>query len=92
MGTASNYFEYFHYGKKQPLSFSSGQAFEQVYEAVIGADIASKLDYGLGSKMTLSHGVTDTHFSRHDDSSGDRFFFHSLIGRLCLFTTASGTL
>jgi len=67
MGTTEDYFKHYRYAKDQVLSFQSGYAFNGVYDAVLGADVAKDLNYKLGEKITLAHGVTDTHFSRHDD-------------------------
>lgn len=67
MGTNKNYFTHFRFARNKPLVLSSGTEFNHLYDAVIGADIAKELEYGVGEKITLAHGVKDTHFSRHDD-------------------------
>lgn len=67
MGTNTDYFEYFRYGADQPLVLSEGQPFKDVYDAVIGAEVAKALGYTMGSEMVLAHGTTDTHFARHED-------------------------
>jgi putative ABC transport system permease protein len=67
VGTTTDLFKYFKYGQKQPLEFKEGQQFEGLYDAVIGADVAKKLGYKIGSKIVLSHGIAATSFSKHDD-------------------------
>ncbi len=67
MGTTPDYFDFFSYGKQHKLQFEQGQAFNSIFDVVIGADIARKLDYTLGQKLVLSHGVASTSFSQHDD-------------------------
>jgi len=67
LGTTDNYFQYYSYGSQQRLSFSSGGAFHQVFDVVLGAEVAKKLGYQLGDKLTLAHGIAATSFSRHDD-------------------------
>lgn len=67
MGTHADYFKYFRYANEQALQFQSGKAFNGVYDAVLGADIAEQLGYQVGEQITLAHGVRDTHFARHDD-------------------------
>ncbi len=67
IGTTQDYFHYFTYGDEQVLAFSEGQPFADVYDAVIGADVAQELGYQPGDDLTLAHGISDTHFSRHDD-------------------------
>lgn len=67
MGTDHNYFEHFKYGKKQPLVFQQGRPFESLFETVIGADVAKKLNYKIGSEIIIAHGISDVGFSRHDN-------------------------
>lgn len=40
MGTTGDYFAHFRHGRDRPLLFAEGQAFDDLYDAVIGADIA----------------------------------------------------
>lgn len=67
LGTTVDLFTRFHYGKNQTLDFAQGHAFRGLYEAVIGADVAKKLDYQIGTNIILSHGVASTSFSQHND-------------------------
>jgi putative ABC transport system permease protein len=67
MGTNQDYFKYFHYGQKQALALTKGKPFEGLFDAVIGADVAKKLGYSVGSKMIIAHGISDVGFSRHDN-------------------------
>lgn len=65
MGTTSQYFNYFSFGKKQPLTFQYGNKFNNIFDVVIGANVAKKLGYKLGDKLTLSHGIAKTSFKNH---------------------------
>ncbi|MEZ9763668.1 ABC transporter permease [Vibrio splendidus] len=67
MGTNHSYFENYHYGSKQPLTFQQGKEFNQLFDVVIGADVAKKLDYKIGDHIILAHGISDVAFSRHDN-------------------------
>jgi putative ABC transport system permease protein len=67
LGTTTDLFSFFHYGKKKTLEFSQGHAFNGLYDAVIGADIAKKLGYQIGTNIFLSHGVATRSFSNHKD-------------------------
>lgn len=67
MGTTQDYFEFFSYGSRHKLQFSDGRAFNQVFDVVLGSDVAKELGYSLGKKLILSHGVASTSFSLHDD-------------------------
>jgi putative ABC transport system permease protein len=67
MGTNHSYFEHYRYGKKQNLAFIDGQEFNSLFEAVIGADVAKKLGYQIGTEIIIAHGISDVGFSRHDN-------------------------
>jgi putative ABC transport system permease protein len=68
MGTTTDYFTYFSYGNKRQLNFSEGKPFEQVFDVVLGAQVAKKLNYTLGKNIVLAHGLGKTSFSMHDQS------------------------
>ncbi|MDG1164356.1 MAG: ABC transporter permease [Porticoccaceae bacterium] len=68
MGTTTDYFTYFSYGNKRQLNFSQGKPFEQVFDVVLGAQVAKKLNYTLGENIILAHGLGKTSFSTHDQS------------------------
>ena len=67
MGTTDDYFKYFHYGKRRPLSLAQGAPFKGVFDVVLGAQVARKLGYSLGNQIVLAHGIASTSFSMHDD-------------------------
>ncbi|WP_394141640.1 ABC transporter permease [Vibrio chagasii] len=67
MGTNHSYFENYRYGSKQPLTFQQGKEFNDLFDVVIGADVAKKLDYKIGDQIILAHGISDVAFSRHDN-------------------------
>ncbi|MGI9877331.1 ABC transporter permease [Vibrio chagasii] len=67
MGTNHSYFENYRYGSKQPLTFQQGKEFNELFDVVIGADVAKKLDYQIGDQIILAHGISDVAFSRHDN-------------------------
>ena len=68
MGTTSDYFEYFRFGKDKTLVLADGAPFSDLYDVVLGAEVARKLDYQLGDRLVLAHGLGSTSFSNHDDS------------------------
>jgi putative ABC transport system permease protein len=71
LGTSTDYFDHFQYGYHQNLSLQAGRPFsgtvDGVFEAVIGSDVARKLGYGLGQRITLSHGSGDIQLPEHAD-------------------------
>jgi putative ABC transport system permease protein len=67
LGTTKSYFQHFSYGKKNRLAFNDGQEFDQVFDVVLGSEVAKKLGYTLGDRVALAHGIAKTSFSIHDD-------------------------
>ena len=67
MGTTGDYFAHFRHGRDRPLVFAEGQAFDDLYDAVIGADIARELNYQLDSELVLAHGTGAVSFVEHAD-------------------------
>lgn len=67
MGTNGDYFTHFRHGRDRPLVFAEGQAFDDLYDAVIGADIARELNYQLDSELVLAHGTGAVSFVEHAD-------------------------
>jgi len=60
LGTSSDYFRYFRYGLKTPLVIAAGRPFadgrDDLFSAVLGAEVAQQLGYRLGQRIVLSHG------------------------------------
>ena len=48
MGTTPDYFKLYHYRHGHPLEFASGGPFSDLFDAVIGADVAAELGYKSG--------------------------------------------
>ena len=67
MGTTPDYFSLYHYRHGQPLEFASGAPFSDLFDAVIGADVAAELGYKTGDKIIVAHGLGSVSFLEHDD-------------------------
>jgi putative ABC transport system permease protein len=71
LGTSTAYFERYAYGDQQRLALAAGRAFagtlDGLYEAVIGAEVAQSLGYGLGQKIVLAHGNAGVLAREHAD-------------------------
>jgi putative ABC transport system permease protein len=67
MGTTDDFFMRFRFGKNTALSFSEGEAFSQLFDVVLGAEVAKKLNYRVGDPILLAHGLGRISFSMHDD-------------------------
>jgi putative ABC transport system permease protein len=67
MGTDQNYFEHYRFGGNHALQFHEGGPFEDLYDTVLGADVARTLGYKLGDSITVAHGVGNVSFAEHKD-------------------------
>ncbi|VFM96748.1 MAG: putative ABC transport system permease protein [Candidatus Kentron sp. G] len=67
MGTNGDYFRYYRHGDGHALEFARGAPFADVYDAVVGFDVARALGYALEDKIILTHGIVATGHAAHDD-------------------------
>ena len=58
LATDASYFEHFHYGEKRALALIQGKVIAEVFDVVIGAEVADKLHYQLGDRVKLTHGMS----------------------------------
>jgi putative ABC transport system permease protein len=65
MGTTGAYFERFRYRGDRALEFAEGEPFDDLYDAVIGADVARTLGYATGDGIVIAHGIAS--FVEHED-------------------------
>jgi putative ABC transport system permease protein len=66
LGTTGAYFDHFQYGRKQALQMRAGTWFDSENGAVLGAEVAEKLGYRVGSGIIVSHGSGEISFIQHD--------------------------
>ena len=67
LGTDTGYFEHYHYGRGQSLQLAQGKPFSDLFEVVLGAEVAEALHYKLGDRIVLAHGVATVSLTQHDD-------------------------
>ena len=65
MGTTAEFFERYQFRRGQQLNFAQGNAFNDLFDTVIGADVAEQLGYHLGDPIVVAHGLMS--FSKHDE-------------------------
>ncbi len=65
LGTTTAYFDRYRFRGGRGLVFADGARFDDLFEAVVGADVAAELDYTLGQEIIVSHGIAS--FTDHDD-------------------------
>ncbi len=67
LGTNQDYFKYFRYGSKKKLEFTKGKSFSEVFDAVIGSEVANNLKYQLNGNIIIAHGTGNISFLKHED-------------------------
>jgi len=67
LGTDLDYFAHYRYAGDQGLEFAEGGPWGDLYDAVLGADVASELHYRLGDSIVLAHGIGSVSFAQHKD-------------------------
>ncbi|WP_077000635.1 FtsX-like permease family protein [Variovorax sp. KK3] len=67
LATTPEYFQRFRYGNKQLLQLREGKPFAELFDAVVGAEVADRLGYRVGQKITLAHGSGELNVAEHAD-------------------------
>lgn len=67
LGTNLGYFDHYKYGQGQPLALSEGREFDDLFDAVLGADVAKSLGYELDAPIVITHGLGAGGFSDHEN-------------------------
>jgi len=67
LGTNGDYFTHYRFARDRGLAFAQGQAFDDLYDAVLGAEVAEALGYQMGDAIVIAHGAGDVSFARHED-------------------------
>lgn len=65
MGTTPEFFERYQYRGDRSLSYETGTGLNDLYDTVIGADVATTLGYNVGDPIVIAHGLAS--FTEHDD-------------------------
>ncbi len=65
LGTTTAFFDRYKYRAGRALDYAAGVAYDDLFDAVLGADVAAQLGYGLGQEIVVAHGIAS--FTEHDD-------------------------
>lgn len=65
MGTTQSFFEHYKYRQGRALEVANGAIMEDLFDTVIGADVASTLGYHVGDPIVVAHGLAS--FTTHKD-------------------------
>ena len=65
MGTSAAFFERYKYRQGRSLAFASGATLNDLFDTVIGYDVAETLGYSVGDPIVVAHGLAS--FTEHKD-------------------------
>ena len=65
MGTNNEFFKRYKFRGGQSIELEQGKNLDDLYDVIIGAGVAEKLNYSVGTPLIVSHGLQS--FSDHDD-------------------------
>ena len=65
MGTNNAFFKYYQYRQGQNLAFADGVIFSDLFDTVVGYDVAQTLGYAIGDPIVVAHGLNS--FTEHKD-------------------------
>lgn len=67
LGTSADYFKHYRYRRTNGLVFADGRPFSDLFDAVLGSQVARVLGYRLGDPVIIGHGLGDVSFVQHAD-------------------------
>ncbi len=65
MGTTTEFFERYKYRSGRSLELKKGEFMDDLFDTVIGADVAETLGYEIGDPIIVAHGLAS--FTEHED-------------------------
>jgi putative ABC transport system permease protein len=66
VGTNEDFFKHFKYASEVALEFAAGRVFNADEHAVLGAEVAQRMQLNVGDEFTIAHGSGGISFSDHD--------------------------
>lgn len=58
IGTTNDFFKHYHFRNSKNVEFSEGHDFRELWDVVVGSQVARNLNYKIGSQVVVAHGVT----------------------------------
>jgi putative ABC transport system permease protein len=65
LGTTTDFFTRYKFRGGRDLAYEAGATFTDLFDTVIGADVAAQLGYEIGDPIVVAHGLAS--FTEHDD-------------------------
>ena len=63
----SQLFPALRYARNRPLRLAEGHEFEDLFDAVLGAEVAERPRLSVGQSIILAHGAGEISFAMHED-------------------------
>ena len=57
VGTTEDFYQHLRFRRDRKIEFASGRSPKDVFDLVLGSDVAQSLGYKLGDKVVISHGI-----------------------------------
>ena len=67
VGTQAQFFDHYRYADRQPLAFAQGERFNDLFDVVLGHQVARNLGYTLDDQIVLAHGTANVSLQQHDN-------------------------
>ena len=67
VGTTNAFFDRYRYGEDRSLALTRGHGLADLFDVVIGSEVARSLDYSLGDQIVVAHGVGTAGFNDHSN-------------------------
>ncbi|MGY6586698.1 MAG: ABC transporter permease [Wenzhouxiangella sp.] len=67
IGTNDEFIERFRYANRRPLEMAQGVWFDDLFDVVVGHQVARQMNYSLGDQLVLAHGAGNVALQAHDD-------------------------
>jgi putative ABC transport system permease protein len=67
IGTTQDFFEHYRYADRQSLELAVGETFRDLFDVVIGHQVARRFGYSVGDEIHLAHGGGNVSLHEHDD-------------------------
>lgn len=66
LGTNTDYFRHYRFAGDRRFQFAAGSQFSELGDVVLGADVARDLQYELGDRLVIAHGLGEVSFMPHE--------------------------
>ncbi|MEE4297763.1 MAG: ABC transporter permease [Wenzhouxiangella sp.] len=67
LGTSDAFFRHYQFGNGEAIRLATGEPFADLFDVVLGAQVARQMNYGLGDQIILAHGSGNVSLQGHDD-------------------------